>query len=89
MITRHYIVTGKVQGVWYRNTTQQIAIDLGLTGWVKNLTDGSVEIVATGQSNRLNKFEAILWQGPEASNVKDIDINEVDLDHFDDFRVIV
>ncbi|MBS4175283.1 acylphosphatase [Bacillus sp. FJAT-49736] len=50
----HIIAIGKVQGVGFRFTIQQKAISLGITGWVKNLADGTVEIVAEGTKDELN-----------------------------------
>lgn len=65
-------VYGRVQGVYYRATAQRNAIDLGLTGWVRNRGDGSVELVAEGPRVDLERLAAWLWQGPPAARVSDV-----------------
>lgn len=67
--TRHYLIEGKVQGVYYRLSTQQCARELALSGWVRNLADGRVEAVASGEEEPLAAFERWLWQGPERAEV--------------------
>ena len=61
---RQYKVTGKVQGVFYRRGAQQKALELGLTGRVFNVGDGSVEVVACGDVENLERLEEWLWEGP-------------------------
>jgi len=65
----HCLIEGRVQGVFYRASTQQEAIRLQLKGWVKNCPDGKVELVACGDVNHLQEFETWLWQGPEYADV--------------------
>jgi acylphosphatase len=60
----HIWVSGKVQGVWYRASTLQEAQKLGLTGWVRNLPDGRVEIVAEGPKEALEKLISWCHHGP-------------------------
>ncbi|KAF1075437.1 acylphosphatase [Halodesulfovibrio sp. MK-HDV] len=64
MARQRYIVTGKVQGVGFRYWTHHTAFSLGLHGWVRNLPDGSIELVADGDISTLQQFEEELWQGP-------------------------
>ncbi|RWZ60340.1 acylphosphatase [Halobacillus fulvus] len=64
MIRRHLIVQGRVQGVGFRVTAKQIAIEHELTGWVKNKNDGSVEIEAEGEQYRVERFIKELEKGP-------------------------
>lgn len=71
-ITQKAIVTGKVQGVFYRATTRQQALDLGLTGYAKNLPDGSVEVMACGLEAQVQSLMDWLWQGPERSQVDSV-----------------
>ncbi|RME20621.1 MAG: acylphosphatase [Deltaproteobacteria bacterium] len=60
----HAIVRGRVQGVWYRASTQTRARQLGLVGWVRNLPDGSVELVAEGPRAALDQLIAWCHDGP-------------------------
>ena len=66
---RHLLVEGHVQGVSYRAYTEQKASELGLEGYVRNLTDGRVEVVAEGPPDRLQKLEDWCWEGPPAAKV--------------------
>jgi acylphosphatase len=68
MSVRVYI-TGRVQGVCYRAETRQQACNLGLTGWVKNLPDGQVEILAEGEEQRVRDLISWCRQGPPRSRV--------------------
>lgn len=65
-------VSGRVQGVWFRGSTQQQASRLGLTGYAKNLADGSVEVVACGEEAAIEQLREWLWQGPKAAEVLDV-----------------
>jgi acylphosphatase len=62
-------VTGRVQGVYYRAETRKQASQLGLTGWVRNLPDGRVEILAEGEEQSLRQLIAWCRQGPPRSRV--------------------
>ncbi|MBE7382413.1 MAG: acylphosphatase [Leptolyngbya sp. SIO1E4] len=68
------IVRGLVQGVGYRYNTLAKASQLGLTGYVKNLPDGTVEIVAEGPSPSLNQLLDWARQGPPAAEVQQVDV---------------
>ena len=70
----HILISGKVQGVWYRASTQKKALSLGLYGWVRNLKDGRVEMVAQGEEAQLQALLDWCKQGPEFAKVKDIDV---------------
>ena len=67
---RRYLVSGKVQGVFYRNSTRERAVTLGLTGWARNLQDGCVEVVACGEVAALDVLEQWLWVGPSRAMVR-------------------
>ena len=73
---RYIIVHGRVQGVNFRYFTQQNAIKLGIQGYVKNLPDGRVEIVAEGDKATLDRFVAILWKGPPAARVEEVKVEK-------------
>lgn len=77
-MAKHYIVKGRVQGVWFRQSTKQKAIALKLSGWVRNLNNGDVEVCAAGEEKHLAEFEAWLWQGPDAARVDEVSSNECD-----------
>lgn len=68
----HAIVKGLVQGVGYRFFVIRRAELLGLTGWVKNLPDGTVEVVAEGDRELLEELIKELWKGPSAAQVTDV-----------------
>jgi acylphosphatase len=65
----HAYISGKVHGVGYRYNTRKVAIRLHLNGWVKNLPDGRVEIIAEGPRRNLEKFLEWLHQGPRMAKV--------------------
>lgn len=82
-------VSGIVQGVGYRYFTKQKARELGVKGYVMNLPNGKVLVVAEGDNGSLEKFLSALKEGPRAAVVKKIDINEEEwLGEFEDFRVM-
>ncbi len=66
---RHLLVEGHVQGVSYRAYTEKKASELGLEGYVRNLTDGRVEVVAEGLEDRLQQLEDWCWTGSPAAKV--------------------
>jgi acylphosphatase len=68
----HAIIHGKVQGVGYRFHTQREASALGLTGWVRNLADGAVEMTAEGSQENLDKILNWARHGPPSAEVTDI-----------------
>lgn len=71
----HLYISGRVQGVFYRAFTQEVAISLGLDGWVRNLYDRRVEAVFEGEKGLIEKAVEKCRQGPPHSNVTDIDIS--------------
>ena len=70
--SRNFIVTGRVQGVGFRYETKRVAEQLRLSGWVKNLPDGAVEVVATGDPQKLAEFETWLGVGPAHARVAEV-----------------
>jgi acylphosphatase len=72
----HLWVSGRVQGVFYRASTAQLARQLGLTGWVRNLPDGRVEIVAEGEAESLQKLLSWCRLGPPAAQVDSLAVEE-------------
>uniref|UniRef100_A0A7V3ZUP9 acylphosphatase n=1 Tax=candidate division WOR-3 bacterium TaxID=2052148 RepID=A0A7V3ZUP9_UNCW3 len=85
----HIFVSGKVQGVFYRDFTKRQAKRLNICGWVRNLLDGRVEVVAEGEEEDLKKFIEELKKGPPAARVIDIKIDwQEPTFEFDDFEII-
>ena len=84
----HALVKGHVQGVGFRYYTLKSARGKNLTGWVRNLRDGKVEVLAEGSQDRLNQFIADLRQGPISSDVDHVEVNFSDaVGEFKDFGV--
>ena len=69
----HMIIHGRVQGVFYRTSTEEKARALGLTGWVSNLRDGTVEVMAEGSEEKLQALLQWCNQGPEHAHVTSVD----------------
>ena len=78
MKTIHIIVTGRVQGVGFRYFTVRCANDLGISGWVRNLPDGSVETAIQGQGEKIEEMIGRLREGPGAANVSSLEIEEIE-----------
>ncbi|HEY9181567.1 MAG TPA: acylphosphatase [Gammaproteobacteria bacterium] len=70
------LVSGRVQGVYYRSATVAEAQRLKLDGWVKNLADGRVEVVAAGAPVAVTTLAGWLWQGPPAARVESVLLEE-------------
>ena len=79
IICRKCIVTGQVQGVWYRGSTQQQAELLYLTGKATNLSDGSVEVIACGEPAKLDQLNDWLWEGPTYAEVTNVQCENLDI----------
>lgn len=69
----HVVVSGRVQGVGFRWFVREVAIELDLAGWVRNRADGSVEVAADGDDDRLARFHEALVQGPPHAHVASVD----------------
>jgi acylphosphatase len=84
----HAYVDGWVQGVGYRYFVVNTALALGLRGYVRNLTDGSVEVIAQGTRPNLERLLTLLQRGPSAAEVKEIRTNwGQPTEHFSGFHV--
>lgn len=75
-VTRHLRIFGRVQGVWYRESMRQEAERLGITGWVRNRLDGSVEAVAQGDAQAVEQLVKWCRRGPQQAQVTHIDIDD-------------
>ena len=84
----HLIIHGKVQAVFYRSNTHKKASALGLTGFVKNLENGTVEVVAEGPEEKLNQLIEFCKNNPGYSNVDKVDVKEEKItNEFESFGV--
>lgn len=72
----HVLISGRVQGVFFRAETQHAATDLNLTGWVRNVPDGRVEAVFEGEDTNIDKMIAWCHHGPPAARVQEVITNE-------------
>jgi len=87
-INVHVIISGKVQGVWFRSSTKQKAEQLSITGWVKNAHDGCVEAIFEGEENKVNELIQWCHHGPPLSKVDKVEIkNQNPTNGFDDFSI--
>jgi len=76
MEARKYIVRGRVQGVGFRWFVEREAKTLGISGWVRNRADGTVEILAMGAREQLSRLHSQLRQGPRAARVDEVEVSE-------------
>ena len=74
MFRIHVLVSGKVQRVWFRKQTQTKALELCITGWVKNLFSNAVEIIAEGEMDSLTEMTGWLQDGPPLASVDKLSI---------------
>ncbi|WP_201314391.1 acylphosphatase [Dyella sp. EPa41] len=72
MAAARFLVSGRVQGVFYRASTREQALALGLRGHAENLPDGRVEVIASGTDAALDALESWLWRGPSGARVDDV-----------------
>ena len=84
----HCFVTGKVQGVFFRYNTRLVARNLGLTGWVKNLDDVRVELIACGEKNKVEQLYEWLFTGPIDAKITTVERIQTEWQEFDQFESI-
>ncbi len=87
MIARSIHCMGKVQGVYYRASTKEVATGLGLYGWVKNQADGSVLIHAEGQEEAINQLVSWCKQGPRFAEVEAVEVIEAEVEGYTTFDI--
>ena len=80
-VTRRMVAHGRVQGVWYRESMRREAESLGITGWVRNRGDGSVEAVVQGSAAAVEALLRWARRGPEAAEVAAIEVEEAEGDY--------
>jgi len=84
----HVLISGRVQGVWFRASTKQKAQQLGLTGWVRNTSDGNVEAMFEGEENKIDKMIDWCHSGSPLSKVTNVEVKKQNpTNGFDDFSI--
>jgi acylphosphatase len=86
-IARRYLISGRVQGVGYRAFAQRAAREFGVTGWARNLVDGSVEVHANGSAVKLDEFEGRLRLGPRWGEVRGVEVTETVVSAISEFLI--
>ena len=85
----HVYISGRVQGVFFRYTAKELADQLGVTGWIKNLPDGRVEAVVEGEEEKVDEMLEFFHKGPPLARVDKVEVkNEEYKGEFKDFRII-
>jgi acylphosphatase len=85
--TRRYLISGRVQGVGFRWFVEREAVQLGVSGWVRNCDDGDVEVMATGTPDKLSALRRKLEQGPRAARVDHVAESRASLLEAPSFRI--
>ncbi len=88
MKTIHLLIKGKVQGVFYRATAKKVAEQLGINGWIKNTKEGNVEVIVTGNEERLNEFLNWCKQGPKDAKVTEVVLTTKNPEAFNGFSIV-
>lgn len=86
-IARRYFIRGRVQGVGFRWFVQRAADSLGVTGYVRNLDDGRVEVYALGAAEKLSELASHLWRGPRWSEVRGVEEQEAAVQQYGSFQI--
>ena len=86
----HLLISGKVQGVFYRVNTKNKADELGLTGWAKNTPDGKVEVLAEGKEGGLKEFIKWCYNGSRGAKIDEVEVEWSDYENkFDNFEILL
>ncbi|MCK5636915.1 MAG: acylphosphatase [Thermoplasmatales archaeon] len=84
----HVLISGRVQGVWFRTSTKQKAEQLGLTGWIRNTSDGSVEAIFEGDEKGIQDMLEWCHRGPPLARVSNVEVkNQESTNGFDGFSI--
>ncbi len=84
---KRWFIRGRVQGVGYRYFAQRAAVELGLTGYTRNLDDGRVEVYAVGPATKLGEFAGMLYRGPRWGEVRGVEEQEAAVQEYGTFRI--
>jgi acylphosphatase len=87
MIRRRVIVHGRVQGVFFRDSTRRMAQQRGVAGWVSNRRDGDVEAVGEGDAEAVERLVAFTGEGPRGAQVERVEVSEEEPEGLTGFRI--
>ena len=87
LTARRFLIRGRVQGVGYRYFAQKAAAQWNVSGYARNLEDGSVEVFAIGTAGQLSELAGTLRTGPPFSDVRSVDVQEAALENHKGFRI--
>ncbi len=87
MPSKHILIKGKVQGVFYRATAKKEADKMGITGWVRNTSEGNVEIMASGNEAQLELFKEWCKKGPQRAIVGELLVTDTEEISFQQFEI--
>jgi acylphosphatase len=86
-VRRRIVVRGRVQGVFFRDTTRRRAESLGVAGWARNRDDGAVEVVAEGEPEAVDRLVEFLREGPRRAEVSGVEVTEEEPEGLSGFDV--
>ena len=84
---RQFTIKGRVQGVFFRDTTRRVAVSLGLSGYAINLVNGDVEVLACGEPAAIDSLAEWLWEGPRMARVSAVIARETNWQDLSGFEV--
>ena len=74
----HFVISGKVQGVFFRDTAKRMASQIGIKGWIRNTDDGTIEILAQGSESQLSEFERWCRTGPPVAKIDSVEKEDME-----------
>lgn len=86
-ICKHFIISGRVQGVFFRDSTRKKAQEFQITGWVRNTHDGNVELIACGNEDAIHHLQEWLNHGPPQASVKKVVAETIDWQEHENFSI--
>ncbi len=87
MTCRRFTISGRVQGVFFRVSTRDVAVSLEITGHAVNRPDGTVDVLACGETSAIAELEQWLHDGPPMSSVSSVESVEVECQKLDSFSI--
>lgn len=88
MITVELYIKGNVQGVFYRASARDKAVELNIKGTIENLADGNVKAIITGEEHAINEFVAWCKEGPPRAAVDGVIVTPMETQEFEEFRIV-